>query len=218
MPHCSLMASLKRIEFDNPYTMCSNINNSVSIVVSWDSVLKWFGESIQLPILNTHPPYEVVNVGDMFLVYFYSEYYKRTPWSFTSFVPSVGEEFLDLLHNYFRFIWAICSLLASYWFQVTGVYTKFNALNCSMGALFEKSVPILLNNLDNIIPSSDLNILADIYIFLQFSGITIIGKLYQEILFGIFPEEIWAKNTIFQRIHNQKYRHQYHNAIGCFVF
>ena len=64
------MVSLTSIEVDNPNTMCPNIKNSDSIVTLWDGILKWFGDSIQFPIRNTYTPDEVVNVGDMLLVWF----------------------------------------------------------------------------------------------------------------------------------------------------
>ena len=169
-----MMVSLTSIKGDNPNTMCSNVKNSGSIVVLWDGVLTWFGVSIKFLIWNTHPPDEVVNVGDILLVWFILEYNKTTPWSFTPFDPSVGEEFLDLIHNYFRFIWAICGFLAAYWFWVTGVYTKFIALNYSTDALFAKSVPIFLNDLNNIIPGWVINIFSYHQIFLQFVRISII--------------------------------------------
>ena len=79
--------------------MCYNIKNNDSIVGSWDGVLKWFGDSIQFPIRNTHPPDDVVDVGDILLVWFSCDYNKRNPWYFTLFDPFVREKFLDLLHN-----------------------------------------------------------------------------------------------------------------------
>ena len=141
------MVSMTSIKGDNPYTMCPKIKDSDRFVALRDGVLKWFGDYIQFSIWITYPPYEVVDVGDMLLVWFICKYNKRTPLSFTSFGPTVGEELLELIHNDFRFIWDICRFLAAYWFGVTGVYTEFIAWNCSTGALFAKSVPIWIISL-----------------------------------------------------------------------
>ena len=98
------MVSLTSIEGDNPNPMWPNIKESDSIASSWYGVLKWFGDSIKFLIWNTHPPDEVVDVGDMLLVWFSYDYNKRTPWSFTLFGEPIGKELLDFLHNYFLFI------------------------------------------------------------------------------------------------------------------
>ena len=129
----------------------------------------------------------------MLLVWFICEYNKRTPWYFTLIGPPVGKELLECIHNDFRFIWKIYRFISAYWFQVTGVNTKFTPYNCLTGALFAKEVPIFLNNLDNIIPSWFINILADLHIFLQFGRITIIDKFHHVIPLGIFSGYIWEK-------------------------
>ena len=110
------MVSLTIIQGDNPNTMCPNIKDGGIIVASLDGVLKSFGDSIQVMVWKTHPPDEFVDVGDILLMWFSCYYDKIIPWSFTSFGLPVGEELLHLLHNYFRFIWAICRFLAAYRF------------------------------------------------------------------------------------------------------
>ena len=100
-PYFNLMISLTSIKGDNPYPMCPNIKDSDNIVALWDGVSKWFCDSIQFTILNTHPQYELFYVGDMLLVWFRCKYNNRTPWYFTLFGPPVGKELLDFLNNDF---------------------------------------------------------------------------------------------------------------------
>ena len=74
-----------------------------------------------------------------------------------------------------------------------------------------------MNDLNNIIPGWVINVLADIQIFLQFSRITIIYKFYYFIVFGIFPGEIWVKNTIAQICIIKNAVIKIIGIIGCFL-
>ena len=123
--HSDLVVSLLRVDSDKEDSRTANVEDVDCVVASRNRVGEWERYSIQSSVRNTHPPYEIVDVCDLFLMGFRGEDNDAPPWPVTLFDPVVFQEVLDLLHDNLGFVRPVLCLFCTDWLRTAGVDAKF---------------------------------------------------------------------------------------------
>jgi len=119
------------------------------VVAAWDRVKEGSGDTVQGAKVDAKAPNKVVDVVNVFLVWFGSEEAFGKPRTTKELTDmAVVEQGIDVFLNNWGFVDAVSGLLAFDGLGCTGVDAKFEAKHGSRGAFGVESVPVGLDDVE----------------------------------------------------------------------
>lgn len=125
------------------------------IVATRDGKSERFSDRVEATIGDTETPDEIVDVGNMFLMGFWSENDDGTPTALSTRAdPIVGEEGFDLLGDDVGFVNTVSLLAAGDRGAGSSINVKFPADNRSIDTGSNESIPVPLDDRDKLMAKS----------------------------------------------------------------
>jgi hypothetical protein len=113
------------------------------VVASWNGKHEWLCDSVEAAVGDTQPPDELIDVGNMLLMGFWSKDDNGTPTALMTLSdPAVGEKSVDLLHNDSRFVNAVSILAARDWRASARIDVKLPTDDRPIDPFLNEGIPV----------------------------------------------------------------------------